>query len=228
MHFRLPKPLHGWREFAGEVAIIVLGVMIALGAEQLVEAAHWHQKVGIVRKSLMGELANDRARWEVDMMGVPCAVRDVDELDRWAQRSGTGPPPPGAADLAHRGFFWMHSANWDLASNSDTLDHFPVDEQLAFATLYDGAAHRQVDIEKATDMFERVPSLIALADNDQGRRALRATLGQLKGKIGSLVSNNAYMERHFNAVGVKPEYSDFAAEVTDAKKCSGRLMRLAG
>ena len=41
MHFHLPKPLHGWREFAGEVGIIVLGVLIALGAEQLVEAAHW-------------------------------------------------------------------------------------------------------------------------------------------------------------------------------------------
>jgi len=30
MHFRLPKPLHGWREFAGEVGIIVIGVLIAL------------------------------------------------------------------------------------------------------------------------------------------------------------------------------------------------------
>ena len=34
--FRLPKPLHCWREFAGEVAIIVMGVLIALGAEQVV------------------------------------------------------------------------------------------------------------------------------------------------------------------------------------------------
>ena len=38
MHFHLPKPLHGWREFAGEVGIIVLGVGIALSAEQIVEA----------------------------------------------------------------------------------------------------------------------------------------------------------------------------------------------
>jgi hypothetical protein len=30
MHFHLPKPLHGWREFAGEVGIIVIGVLIAL------------------------------------------------------------------------------------------------------------------------------------------------------------------------------------------------------
>lgn len=27
MDFHLPKPLHGWREFVGEVAIIVLGVL---------------------------------------------------------------------------------------------------------------------------------------------------------------------------------------------------------
>jgi drug/metabolite transporter (DMT)-like permease len=40
MHFRLPKPLHGWREFAGEVGIIVIGVLIALGAEQFVGKIH--------------------------------------------------------------------------------------------------------------------------------------------------------------------------------------------
>ena len=40
MHFHLPKPLHGWREFAGEVGIIVIGVLIALGAEQIVEWVH--------------------------------------------------------------------------------------------------------------------------------------------------------------------------------------------
>ena len=31
MRVSMPKPLHGWREFAGEVGIIVLGVLIALG-----------------------------------------------------------------------------------------------------------------------------------------------------------------------------------------------------
>lgn len=45
MHFHLPKPLHGWREFVGEVGIIVLGVLIALGAEQIIDDIRWHQKV---------------------------------------------------------------------------------------------------------------------------------------------------------------------------------------
>jgi hypothetical protein len=44
MHFHLPKPLHGWREFAGEVGIIVIGVLIALGFEQAVESLNWASK----------------------------------------------------------------------------------------------------------------------------------------------------------------------------------------
>lgn len=40
MHFQLPKPIQGWRQFVGEVGIIVVGVLIALGAEQIVESIH--------------------------------------------------------------------------------------------------------------------------------------------------------------------------------------------
>ena len=40
MHIHVPKPLHGWRALAGEVGIIVIAVLIALAAEQAVEALH--------------------------------------------------------------------------------------------------------------------------------------------------------------------------------------------
>jgi hypothetical protein len=45
MHLHLPKPLHGWREFAGEVGIIVIGVLIALSAEQVLQNWHWRGEV---------------------------------------------------------------------------------------------------------------------------------------------------------------------------------------
>src|SRR5437763_8229092 len=61
MHFQLPKPLHGWREFAGEVGIIVVGVLIALGAEQVVEGWHWRDKVGRAESAMRLELAEDDA-----------------------------------------------------------------------------------------------------------------------------------------------------------------------
>lgn len=56
MHFHLPKPLHGWREFVGEVGIIVIGVLIALGAEQVVEDWHWHRQVEQSKEAFKDEL----------------------------------------------------------------------------------------------------------------------------------------------------------------------------
>ena len=40
MHIHLPKPLHGWRALVGEIGIIVVGVLIALSAEQFTEFVH--------------------------------------------------------------------------------------------------------------------------------------------------------------------------------------------
>src|SRR3569833_1608598 len=57
MHFHVPKPLHGWREFAGEVGIIVLGVLIALGTEQLVESQHWRAEVRDAKSAIHQDMA---------------------------------------------------------------------------------------------------------------------------------------------------------------------------
>jgi hypothetical protein len=59
MHFHLPKPLHGWREFAGEVGIIVIGVLIALSAEQLVERWHSDRQAEQARAALRAEIGDD-------------------------------------------------------------------------------------------------------------------------------------------------------------------------
>src|SRR5438270_12477585 len=59
MHFHLPKPLHGWRALAGEVGIIVVGVLIALGAEQIVEAMHWRMQAAEARTALRDEIGRD-------------------------------------------------------------------------------------------------------------------------------------------------------------------------
>ena len=61
MHLHLPKPLHGWRAFVGEVGIIVLGVLIALGAEQVVESVHNRYLARQALEHIRAELAYDSA-----------------------------------------------------------------------------------------------------------------------------------------------------------------------
>ena len=47
MDIHRPKAWHGGRELLKEIAIIVLGVLIALGAEQAVQAFDWANKAGL-------------------------------------------------------------------------------------------------------------------------------------------------------------------------------------
>ncbi len=37
MDIHKPKPVHSWREFATEIGIVVIGIAIALGGEQIIE-----------------------------------------------------------------------------------------------------------------------------------------------------------------------------------------------
>jgi hypothetical protein len=217
-HFHIPKPLHGWREFAGEVGIIVLGVLIALGAEQVVEELQWRHKVAVVRNSLTGELANDRARWELDLATARCDLVVINKLDAWAQAGAPGGSKAVTGSLGGSELFWMHAANWNLATSSQSLDHFPMQEQPAFGALYDAIAHRQIALEKASDLIGRIETLVPLSDDAGHRSELQSAIGSLRWVISSLLDNEGYMKRHFDAVGVKPDRSDLAADISRLDK----------
>ncbi|HEV8406648.1 MAG TPA: hypothetical protein VGQ34_01840, partial [Sphingomicrobium sp.] len=75
MHFHIPKPLHGWRQFVGEVGIIVLGVLIALGFGQIVEQWQWHQNVDTARQAIANELAS-AAEQGAERLAIENCLRD--------------------------------------------------------------------------------------------------------------------------------------------------------
>ncbi len=80
MHFHLPKPLHGWREFAGEVGIIVIGVLIALAADALLERVSWRQKVEIAEKNMRVEIERNRTNAAQYAILQQCADRMLDRM----------------------------------------------------------------------------------------------------------------------------------------------------
>lgn len=81
MHVHLPKPLHGWREFVGEVGIIVIGVLIALGAEQLIERWQWHEKVNETTAQLDAELHRDALSAYEWLVAAPCVDGQLQAID---------------------------------------------------------------------------------------------------------------------------------------------------
>jgi hypothetical protein len=147
MHFHLPKPLHGWREFAGEVGIIVIGVLIALSAEQVLQSWHWRGEVretdSRMTKDMRYDLAVAYERAAIDSCLRPRLSELRDELLK------QGPNWPGSRarfsnDLYKSNFPSVYrtpdrpwtEASWLTALNGEVLGHFQPDRMLLFATLF--------------------------------------------------------------------------------------------
>src|SRR4051812_42777269 len=99
MHFHLPKPLHGWREFAGEVGVIVIGVLIALSAEQVVETIHWRSEVRTARGELKSEMSYANRVFAYRIAAEPCIARRLDMVDSLVERAARHAPMPRVGPL---------------------------------------------------------------------------------------------------------------------------------
>ena len=136
MHLQLPKPLHGWREFAGEVGIIVLGVLIALGLEQLVQSIGEHRAREQARESIRQELADDFARFRKRAEIQPCIDKRLDEVATVLQAAeGTGYKPP---HWIGRPQLWEAESNrWEAASQAGRTSLFNPKEQSVVSGVYE-------------------------------------------------------------------------------------------
>lgn len=80
MLFRLPVPRHGWRAFWGEVGIIVLGVLTALVAQQVVEGLSQRSQARAAERAIREEIEINFARLRERSSVKPCVDRRLDEI----------------------------------------------------------------------------------------------------------------------------------------------------
>lgn len=151
MHFHLPKPLHGWREFVGEVGIIVVGVLIALFAEQLVEDWRWRSDVRAADQRMSKEISYDVTLAYERFAIVPCLRPRLAELrDQLLKNDPTWPGSRAkfANDLFKPGFPavyrtpgrpWLQ-ASWLTALNGGVVGHFRPERAQQLANLFENVA----------------------------------------------------------------------------------------
>ena len=136
MHFHLPKPLHGWREFVGEVGIIVIGILIALGAEQIVETWQWHQKIASAKKGIDFEL-NTQLDYSEEVTGLSrCAPLFVGALEYSILRhdsSAIGKLHDRQPPFVPRP--WRSTA-WQSAMSTQVADHFDPGQLAQYAFMF--------------------------------------------------------------------------------------------
>ena len=173
MHFHLPKPLHGWRAFVGEVGIIVIGVLIALGAEQVVEAIHDRQVAEETRASLKGEIEANLGSMQVRAGFEQCIGRRLSEVHAiLAQWGRTGSfVTPGLVSTAPG--IRIVSVRFDAAASAGRLSLLPSEEQFRIGRLIKGmqaatdAEDREGPAWAQLRLLENGPAILTASDRTQ-------------------------------------------------------------
>jgi hypothetical protein len=123
------RPAKGWRAFAGEVGVIVLGVLIALGAQQAAETVNERREAAETRATLTNEIKETLAVLELRRVAQPCIDRRLKEvraiIDQWG-RAGRFKTPRWVSQAT---WFAVGTARFDAAQSAGRLALMPSEEQ---------------------------------------------------------------------------------------------------
>ena len=147
--------MHGWRAFVGEVGIIVIGVLIALGAEQVVEAIHWRGEVAQFRDAVDTEMADSLAAYRYRIEQEPCVKRRMGELHHWleADRAGTVRVPAG--DIGRPSLWTFRTSVW-RSSSPDIMNHLSLATRETYASLYDQFENVDGELTEESEVWRKL------------------------------------------------------------------------
>jgi hypothetical protein len=140
------SPSMGWRTFWSEIVIVVLGVVIALAANEAVEEWNWRHKVADAETRLQGDV--DWAfLWAAEKSSSqPCVDAQLVALARTVLESGDAlAPSPVITNLRLQYMVRMPNRPyrfpvWDALLADGTANHFAPERQAFYGRISDGMA----------------------------------------------------------------------------------------
>jgi hypothetical protein len=132
-----PHAAKSWKEFLIELGTIVLGIVIAIALEQLVEAWHWRGEVTEARKAIAAEIASSQPLFVRRQATASCVKRQIAEAHAILDALEAGKPAPRFTTF-HRsgGSALLSDSEWESARAAQTLTHFPRSELAVMSRYY--------------------------------------------------------------------------------------------
>jgi len=159
MQVHLPKPLHGWREFAGEVGIIVLGVLIALGAQQLAENVQKQSETADARRAVRGELEANMARLGSRAAQKHCVENRMEEIQGLLDKATKNPSIMTPGWVGRPQYWSMQTVRWEAVSQGGGAALLPADELADYGALYSWMANINEVMSKEQADWARLRTL---------------------------------------------------------------------
>src|ERR1700744_3937869 len=124
MEIHKPKPGHSWRELATEIGVIVIGVAIALAAEQIVESLHWQHKIADARQAMMLELRDDDGPQAYIRLAIaPCIAKQLETLKSAIAGNASRADIERMTSNLQQGNVTWDTVAWTTLQTSDVASH---------------------------------------------------------------------------------------------------------
>jgi hypothetical protein len=206
--FRLLKvrPPHGWNAVAWELAIVTLGVLMALGAQQWADERSWRQRATAARRALGEELSYHYLAAIEWRMAAPCISAQLDQLqERVLGSRGALDPAPLYADKDIGSYKYVirtpsrpyADSVWQNINSTGVSSYLDQEEQLELGWHYKQAKDADGQNEQITLLASRLGALSKPLAVDPGvKLSLIQTIDELRGnnrwmniKVGQLVDH---------------------------------------
>jgi hypothetical protein len=232
MRFKLPAPRNGWRVFAGEVGVIVLGVVIALGAQQFVETLQWREEVRRTEEALTIEIADSVLHASERQIVNRClSDRLAHLIGKVSSNQGpwSGDPMPlnqsaravtivAAAPYRTPNRPWSGNV-WEAAQNAGVFNHMRRERVAAFSKVY----ARMEGLRKVNEVEHQVfPQLLYLSFDTQldaaARQQALSVLGKLDWLNGTILLDGKMLIDEVKALGLDFSRTSLKRELAEAER----------
>ena len=204
MRFGSWNPERGWGAFATELVVVILGVLIALSAEQALGSLRRQEDVRSFRAAIDDELAANLAAFHFRLDQQGCVANRLAELRVLRDRALGGATAAVRREVGRPSVATMGTSVWS-ARDTEVMSAMPLDLRLAYSRLYDelGANYEQITQEReawrSMARFNRVRQL-----SQEDARTLSELLFRAESIDKVLRFNSPRVQEHAKQLGIRP------------------------
>lgn len=158
------RPLHGWRAFAGEVGTIVLGVLLALAADQYVDHMDRQGVAKDTLEAVRAELAHSAGAFDERVVVQQCLDRRLKQLDTIVAEARRTGRIPDISEIGRPPARPLQSSVWDSAVSTDVVADFDAKQRDDLSIIYAQASTYYDDVIDEHEMW----STLALLEHSPG------------------------------------------------------------
>ncbi len=220
MEVHKPKPVRSWGEFFSEVAIVLLGIVIALAGEQALQALELHHKVHLIGEEMRQEVAGDDGPQALQRIALsPCINQELDAIRSSVEQRAERSVMLEAVDRFATPRHTWDSTAYQAAISAGTLSQMSVERVDAMSRFYslmpvlENANEREFRDGAALSALSRVGGPLTDAER-----------GQLLGTVETLRRDDAEILRF--ALLAEAAMRQLGIAITDYRPLAGNVSTL--